>query len=276
MSAEAVAAIVARSGSAFTLGMRLLPADRRRALHAVYAFCRIVDDIADGPAPAAEKLAGLAAWRAELDGVYAGRPRHPVAVALAEAAAAHHLDRQLFEEVLDGMEADARGRMVAPDLADLQRYCRQVAGAVGLLSTAIFGARDAASRDFALALGDALQITNILCDLEEDAGLGRLYLPREMLEAAGIRAREPAAVLADPALGRVTAAMADWAEARYAEAQAALGAGNRRRLRPALAMMAVYRDRLRRIRRLGAGRRPPVPRLWRAVLALRGAYLGWT
>ncbi|MFN0023483.1 MAG: squalene/phytoene synthase family protein [Parvularculaceae bacterium] len=175
---------VRKSGTSFAAGMAILPKPRRAAMHAIYAFCREVDDIADDPAlSAGDKRARLADWRQEIDRLYQGRATYSAAVALVEPVRAFDLPRGEFLMMIDGMEMDADGPIVAPSFERLFAYTRRVAGAVGLLSMPVFGApKGAASDRFALALGDALQLTNILRDIAEDAGVGRVYLPAELLE----------------------------------------------------------------------------------------------
>lgn len=258
---QAVREVVAASGTSFYWAMRLLPRRRREAMYAIYAYCRALDDIADGPGDAEDKLARLEQWREEIDALYAGRPRHPIARALAAPVARFDLERREFEELRLGMEMDVRRTMVAPPAEVLDVYCRRVAGAVGLLSVRVFGAPDDRARRFALHLGKALQLTNILRDLDEDAALGRLYLPRESLEAARVPMETPQAALAHPALPRVCAEVAAAARTEYAAARAALAHDHRRALRPALAMMEAYARLLDRLERRGWQRRSPVPRL---------------
>jgi phytoene synthase len=271
-----VQAVVRASGSSFYWSMRLLPRAKRDAMYAVYAFCREVDDIADGAAPAPVKLAELGAWRREIAALFAGRPGRPTTRALALPIARYELPQAEFEAMIDGMEMDAAERMRAPSLPELGRYCRCVAGAVGLLSIRVFGARGSQLDQGALALGEALQLTNILRDLTEDAARGRLYLPGELLERHGIAAREPAAVLRHPALPLVCGALAERARQRFEDAQRLLAGGDRRQLRPALVMMQVYRRTLERLVARGWQRldQPvrvaPPERLW---LALRHGLL---
>jgi phytoene synthase len=145
------------------------------------------------------------------------------------------------------MEMEANERMRAPPLAELERYCRCVAGAVGQLSVHVFGARGPRVEQGALDLGEALQLTNILRDLTEDAERGRLYLPRELLQRHGIAESRPDLVLAHQALPTVCAALAARARQRFADAERLLAAGDRRQLRPALVMMQVYRRTLERL-----------------------------
>jgi squalene synthase HpnD len=264
--------VALRSGSSFLLGMSLLPRQRRDAMYAIYAFCREVDDIADEPGPVAQKLAALEAWREEIERLYRGRPSRPTTHALAEAVGAFDLPKDEFLAVIDGMEMDAREAMVAPDREVFALYCRRVAGAVGCLSIRAFGATGLAAEELAVVLGDALQITNVLRDLDEDAGRGRLYLPADLLAAAGIPDGPPAAVLNHPALGRVCAALAEEAHQRFAHSEGLIAACDRAAVRPAVVMMLVYRQILERLERRGWAppRRPVrVSRAEKAWIAVR-------
>ena len=273
MTAEAhVRDVVVGSGTSFYWGMRMLPLAKRKAMYAIYAFCREVDDIADGEAPVAAKLCELGDWRREVDALYAGRrPGGATALALVEPVARFDLPASEFHAMIDGMEMDAGGAMQAPPLAELIRYCRCVAGAVGLLSIRVFGDHSGEVQSGALALGEALQLTNILRDLSEDAARGRLYLPKELLEQHRVRAREPIRTLRDPGLPAVCDAVAARAEARFADAGRHFDHGDRHALRPALIMMHVYRRTLDRLiargwHRLEAPVRLTKPeRLWLAL-----------
>ncbi len=243
--------VVRRAGTSFYWAMRLLPIDKRDAMYALYAFCREVDDIADEPAPEASKLAGLDDWRKALDRLYSGEvPEQIVAQALIAPIARCGLPREPFDAILRGMETDARGPVRAPSMAALIAYCDDVAGAVGRQSVRIFGCADAHADDFARATGRALQLTNILRDLAEDAADGRLYLPREALLAASMETDDPDTALAHPGLGEACATVAAEAARHYGEAGRLLHAMSRddaSSLRPAVIMMAIYRrlfDRL--------------------------------
>ncbi len=244
-----VRSVTRASGSSFLAAMRLLAKPRREAMYAIYAYCREVDDVADESAPLADKKVRLGEWREEIRQLYDGVPAHPTARALAPAVAAYGLAREDLLAIIEGMEMDVEGQMRAPSLATLEAYCDRVAGAVGLLSIWVFGANQPGDRDFALALGRALQTTNILRDLGEDAALERLYLPREMLTDAGIDSSAPEAVLAHPALPRACAALAAYAEARFIEAKQCLAGRSTGPLRPAVMMMQVYHRLLVRMRR---------------------------
>ncbi|MFP3943601.1 MAG: presqualene diphosphate synthase HpnD [Alphaproteobacteria bacterium] len=244
-------AVVARSGTSFGLGMRILSRARREAMFAVYAFCREIDDIADEGGTEEKKLAALAGWREEIARLYAGQPEKPTAIALSEHIRAFDLPEKEFLLLIEGMEMDARGPIRAPDRDTLGAYCRRVAGAVGMISIRIFGDASPAAERFALALGDALQLTNILRDVTDDARVGRLYLPREFLEAHGIRSRDPEKVAADPAVGAVCADLAAEARSCFEEARRALAGLDWRIMRPALIMMGMYEGLLERMEARG-------------------------
>ena len=205
--------------------------------------------IADGERPAAHKLAALAAWRDEIEALYAGRPSHLVARALHEPMLRYRLRREDFLSVIDGMEMDAREDIRAPDLATLDLYCARVASAVGHLSVHIFGDTSEAAHRVADSLGRALQLTNILRDLDEDARRGRLYLPREILERHGIHNADPIAVLRHPALPAACRELAAIAETHFRDSARAMAQCRRRAMRPAAVMGAVYRATLQQLLR---------------------------
>jgi squalene synthase HpnD len=246
--------VVANSRTSFQAGMRILPPARREAMYAIYAFCREVDDIADEPAPDDEKRRGLAGWRAAIDALYAGHPDRAITVALAPAVAEYGLAREDFLAVIEGMEMDAYEAICAPTRDELDRYCDRVASAVGRLSVKAFGATEPEAADVAHHLGRALQLTNILRDLDEDAERDRLYLPAEFLDAAGIETRDPISVLAHPKLGDACDALAEVAREHYRGAAAALRKCARRPMRPARVMMHAYRRILDALTRRGWAR----------------------
>lgn len=251
--------VVARSGSSFTWGMRILPRRRRQAMYAIYAFCREVDDVADDPASQDWKLAELAAWREEIDRLYAGQPTRPTTRALLGPVRDFALPRDEFLALIDGMEMDARGPVVAPSWEDFLLYCRRVAGAVGMLSIRAFGADEPVAEDIAVTLGEALQITNILRDLDEDAAEGRLYLPENLLDSAHIETRDPTAVLAEAALPKVCAPLALRATDNFERTRDLIKQADRRRLKPCILMMEVYERLLDRLKQRGwASPRDPV------------------
>ena len=242
---------VEAAGTSFYWAMRLLPRDRRNGMYAIYAFCREVDDIADGERPVEHKLAALAGWREEIDALYDGRPRHLLARALSGPVRSYELRKEDFLAILAGMEMDARGDIRAPDLATLDLYCARVASAVGHLSVHIFGDSSGAAHAVAELLGRALQLTNILRDLAEDAARQRLYLPREILDRHGIRGTDPAAVLRHPGLPAACRDVAAIAESHFREAARAMEQCSRRAMRPAAVMAALYRATLSALQRSG-------------------------
>lgn len=228
------------AGSSFYFAMRMLPRERRDAMFEIYSFCRRVDDIADTPAPRAERLAGLDRWRRELDAVYAGQgaPEHR---GLARAIAEFSLRKEDFIAIIEGMEMDAAGDIRAPDLATFDLYCDRVASAVGRLSVRAFGMGEPDGELLAHHLGRALQITNILRDVDEDAENGRLYLPRELLAEAGIDTTDPAAVVGHPALGQVGAALIARARRHFEAADEVMDRQPRWMVRAPRIMGKVYR-----------------------------------
>ncbi len=237
---ETIRRRVEAAGTSFYWAMRLLPHHRRNGMYAVYAFCREVDDIADGERPVQHKLAALTAWREEIDGLFAGHPRHLITRALSEPVLRYHLRHRDFHAVIDGMEMDARDAICAPGLATLDLYCARVACAVGHLSIHVFGDESDAAHAVAESLGRALQLTNILRDLDEDARRGRLYLPHEILDRHGIRNTDPVAVLQHPALPAVCREVAAIAEEHFEESMRMMARCARRAMRPAAVMAALY------------------------------------
>src|SRR5256886_367226 len=205
------------SGSSFYAAMRILPPEQRQAMFQIYSFCRQVDDIADSDGPRAERLAALQQWRNDIDALYQG---HPPARIKDYAASVEKfgLKREDFLAIVDGMEMDVPQDMRAPDLATLDLYCDRVASAVGRLSVRVFGLPEADGILLAHHLGRALQLTNILRDIDEDAAIGRLYLPREALQQAGILTPDPAAVLAHPRLAEACEQVVARAATHFAEA----------------------------------------------------------
>lgn len=237
-------ALVKGSGTSFYWGMRLLPVPKREAMFAIYAFCREVDDIADGDLPGEEKRRALDGWREEIEALYRGRPSRRTSRALLEPVERFDLPKAECHLMIDGMAMDADATSEPPSMAELERYCRAVAGTVGMLSMTVFGQRGRDLDRGALALAEALQLTNILRDLHEDAERGRLYLPRELLGQYGLAGMAPADVIRHPELGGVCRALASRADKAFALADRLLAKGDRRKLRPALIMMHIYRRTL--------------------------------
>ncbi|HEX4117685.1 MAG TPA: presqualene diphosphate synthase HpnD [Rhizomicrobium sp.] len=227
-------------GSSFYLAMRLMPKRERDAMFAIYAYCRRVDDIADdGLGTRAERHERLEAWRFDLEALYSGQKPQRVAF-LAPAVAQFGLRKEDFFTILDGMEMDVTEDIVAPDLATLDLYCERVASAVGRLSIKVFGMDEGPGFELARHLGRALQLTNILRDLDEDAGIGRLYLPREYLFAAGFKSLDPRMVVSDAKVDGVCRAVAALAHEHYGKADAILAKKPKGRIATPRLMGAVY------------------------------------
>ncbi len=266
----AVTSLVRAAGTSFYRGMRVLPPDRRFAMYAIYAFCRIVDDIADGEAAFARKLPELDAWRQRIDRLWQGEADGPVTRVLARAVAAFPLRQADFHAVIDGMQMDCAAAIVAPERTVLDLYCDRVAVAVGRLSVRAFGDASPAADAVAHGLGRALQLTNILRDLTEDAARGRLYLAREDLDAANVP-HDPAAALIHPGLASACTATAARARGYFAEAALAMRDCDRRAMRPARLMGATYAAILGRVERRGwraldvPARLPAWQKLWLAL-----------
>ena len=243
------------SGSSFYTAMRLMPKAERAAMFAVYIYCRLVDDIADdGTRPRPARAAELAQWRNDLDALYAGQPAGQAAF-LQGPVRDFGLRQADFLGVIDGMDMDVAADIRAPDLATLDLYCSRVAGAVGRLSTRIFGMEEAPGLELAHRLGHALQLTNILRDLDEDAAIGRLYLPRELLTQARIDTADPAAAIGDPRVDHACRALAAQALDHFAAADRLLRSRPRGRLLAPRLMASVYRALLQDM--LAEGWAPP-------------------
>jgi presqualene diphosphate synthase len=268
---ETAAPALPAAGSSFYLAMRILPRRRREGMYAVYAFCRAVDDVADGEGPRDERLAALARWRADIDTLYGGHGAAARLDTLREAVRQFGLRREDFHAVIEGMAMDVTADMRAPDWATLDLYCDRVASAVGRLSTRIFGLDDEPGTTLAHHLGRALQLTNILRDVDEDAALGRLYLPREALVSAGIEAVTPDVVLRDARLGVACAEVASRAEQHFTAADRIMATCPRDAVRAPRLMAAAYGSILWGLRERGW--RPPRPRVSTDKLRLIGAVL---
>ena len=245
---QRVERLVRGSGTSFYWAMRFLPEAKRQAMFAIYAFCRVVDDIADEPGQIAAKRRSLAGWRSEIDNLYRGHARELVSTALRPAVSHFRLRKEDFLAVIDGMEMDASDRIRIADVPQLELYCDRVACAVGRLSVRVFGVPQPTGDRLAAALGQALQLTNILRDLKEDASRDRLYLPADMLAGHGITSDGHAeAVLRHAAVAGVCEQISEVAARRFDEATALARACDRRQVRPAVMMMEVYRRTLRRL-----------------------------
>ena len=228
------------SRSSFYTGMRILPRAQREAMFEIYSFCRAVDDIADDPGPRDERSVALERWRSDIATLYGGLAA-PHLLGLAEAIRNFDLAHGDFLAVIAGMEMDVVADIRAPDGATLDLYCDRVACAVGRLSVRVFGLERDAGLALAHHLGRALQLTNILRDLDEDAAIGRLYLPREALRDAGIIGTDPAAVLANPMLDEACNAIVALAKGEFEQARAITAQCPRRAVRAPRIMAEAYR-----------------------------------
>jgi phytoene synthase len=237
----------AQSGSSFYYSFMFLPPERRRAITAVYAYCREVDDVVDECTDTQIARTKLAWWRDELTRLYAGSPQHPVTRALQPLLVTYDLQHSLMLEILDGMEMDLTQNRYL-DFTDLERYCYRVASAVGLLAARIFGYTDPATLGYAKDLGTAFQLTNIIRDVGEDARKGRLYLPLDELSQFGVTPQQIFEARHDENFVRLMAFQAERAEGYYDRAFAQLPAADRAAQRPGLIMAAIYRTLLAEIR----------------------------
>src|SRR3982751_1613983 len=228
------------SGSSFYAAMRILPHDQREAMFQIYSFCRQVDDIADSDGPRDERLAALQQWRDDINALYEGHPP-PRLRSYTAFVKRFGLKREDFQSVIDGMEMDVPQNIRAPDFATLDLYCDRVASAVGRLSVRVFGLPEDDGIQLAHHLGRALQLTNILRDIDEDATLGRLYLPREALLHAGIASTDPLLVAVEPALPKVCAPLVARARTHFEKADEIIARNPRRAVRAPKIMSKYYR-----------------------------------
>jgi phytoene synthase len=257
----------AASGSSFYYSFRFLPAPRRRAITALYAFCREVDDVVDECTDPLVARTKLDWWRREIDALYEGRPSHPVTRALEPAVRSYGLERAHLLEIVEGMQMDLDWNRY-PDFATLEVYCHRVAGVVGILSASIFGYTDRATLGYARDLGIALQLTNIARDVGEDARRNRIYLPLDELERFGVATDDLILFRETPAVAALLAHNVARARGFYARALAQLPAADRRAQRAGLIMGAIYAKLLDEVAAEGAGvmnRRvslTPLRKLW--------------
>jgi presqualene diphosphate synthase len=263
------------SGSSFYAAMRILPREQREAMFQIYDFCRQVDDIADSDGPRPERLAALQQWRDDIDALYRGQPPARLRDYVASVRR-FGLKREDFLAIVDGMEMDVPQDIRAPDLATLDLYCDRVASAVGRLSVRVFGLAEDDGILLAHHLGRALQLTNILRDVDEDATIGRLYLPREGLLHAGITSDNPQKVIADPALPKVCAALVLRARMHFEKADEVMRRSPRRLVRAPKIMSKYYQAILELLVARGfASPRAPVRlnKLARVAIILRYAFI---
>jgi phytoene synthase len=258
------------SGSSFFYAFLFLPDDQRRAIMALYAFCREVDDIADKVSDQQVAISKLAFWRNEVRNIFSGQPQHPVGKELNWARQRYPLDEELLVEVLDGMQMDIMHQAIRKP-ADLSLYAYRVAGAVGLLSIEIFGYTQRHSRDFATSLGEALQLTNILRDLAEDAQMGRIYLPQSDRIRYKIGNQEFKDGTMSEGMQQLLGEYGEKAEAAFQKALAYLPDEDRESLRPSLLMASIYYAYLQKLKRVDYN-------VWKhpaQILPVRKIWIAW-
>jgi phytoene synthase len=260
----------AASGSSFYYSFLFLPPERRRAITALYAFCREVDDVVDETRETAVAAAKLAWWRSELANMERGNPQHPVTRALAPHTAAYSISSDRLNEIIDGMEMDLTQTRYL-DWPGLERYCHRVAGVVGLLAASIFGYRDARTLEYAKDLGIAFQLTNIIRDVGEDARKNRIYIPMEDLKRFDVPAADILNSRHTPQFEALMQFQKERARSYYDKAMRALPAQDRRAQRPGLIMAAIYRALLEEIARDGF----QVLRQRTSLTPLRKFWIAW-
>jgi phytoene synthase len=237
-----------QSGSSFYYSFLFLPPERRRAITALYAFCREVDDTVDEATDASLARIKLAWWRTEVSTMYKGTPTHPVTQALKPHIDVYHLEEQHLQAIIDGMEMDLdQSRYL--DYPGLRKYCWHVAGVVGILSASIFGFSNPHTLAYAEKLGLAFQLTNIIRDVGEDARKGRIYLPVNELQQFGVTAQDLLSARHSEKFEALMRFQTERAQAMYDEALALLPKEDRRAQRPGLMMAAIYRTLLDEIAR---------------------------
>lgn len=240
----------AQSGSSFYYSFLFLPTERRRAITALYAFCREVDDVVDECTDVGIARSKLMWWRMEIGAMLAGNPSHPVTIALQAHLIRYSLDGKNLNAIIDGMEMDLNQTRYL-DFVDLQRYCWHVAGVVGILSASIFGATRPETLQYAEKLGLAFQMTNIIRDVGEDARIGRIYLPGNEMQQFGVTAADILNARHNEGFEKLMRFQAQRAQTLYDEAFALLPVEDRRAQRPGLIMAAIYRALLDEIERDG-------------------------
>jgi len=238
----------AASGSSFYYSFLFLPPERRRAITALYAFCREVDDIVDEVSDVGVARTKLAWWRTEVANLFAGHPQHPVTKALAPFTASHGIDAGRMNEIIDGMEMDLVYHRY-PDFDSLKLYCHRAAGVVGQLSASIFGYSEASTLEYAESLGIAFQLTNIIRDVGEDARRGRVYLPQDELARFGLTPEDILARKGGEPFVKLMRFQAERAQSYYDLAFSKLAPADRRSQRAGLIMAAIYRTLLDEIQR---------------------------
>ncbi|MDP2142649.1 MAG: presqualene diphosphate synthase HpnD [Gallionella sp.] len=238
------------SGSSFTSSFRFLPADKRRAMTALYAYCREVDDVVDECSDADVARTTLNWWRGEVAAIYSGRPTHPVCQALIPVVRQFNLPQEHLQEIIDGMEMDLEQARY-PDFKSLQLYCYRVASVVGLLTVEIFGYTDRETLKYAHDLGIAFQLTNIIRDVGEDARRNRIYLPMDEMQQFGVTAADILNANETEAFQKLMAFQIERARRYYKQAFDHLPAADRKAQRAGLIMAEIYLATLNEVEKSG-------------------------
>lgn len=270
--------IVKKSGSSFFWSMRLLPRAKREAMYTIYAFCRHIDDIVDGDLPVKEKQDLINAWREEIDNIYDKKvPATEIGRKIYKNCMRFKLPKEEFIKLIDSISMDLPKPLQAPKLEDFLKYCRGVAGVPGNLSLRIFGCEDEnLIEELATSLGNALQITNILRDVKEDAQANRLYIPKEYLKKAEITSKKPSEVLVNKNLSVAREELAKMASEDYARANQIIPFLDKDTARPVKAIAAIYKKYFDIMQNRGweiVSPKPQISRFNKLSLALR-AYFG--
>jgi len=270
--------IVKKSGSSFFWSMRLLPRAKREAMYTIYAFCRHIDDIVDGDLPVKEKQELINAWREEIDNIYDKKvPATEIGRKIYKNCMRFKLPKEEFLKLIDSISMDLPKPLQAPKLEDFLKYCRGVAGVPGNLSLRIFGCNDEnLIEELATSLGNALQITNILRDVKEDAQANRLYIPKEYLKKAAITSKKPNEVLVNKNLSIAREEFAKMAAEDYAKANQIIPFLDKETARPVRAITAIYKKYFDIMQNRGwevVSPKPRISRFSKLSLALR-AYFG--
>ncbi|MFP6710929.1 MAG: presqualene diphosphate synthase HpnD [Rhodospirillales bacterium] len=269
---EDVLSIVKKSGTSFYWAMRLLPQEKRDAMFAIYAFCREVDDIADGDEKPSTKREKLDLWRDEINSLYDGKPNNFITRSLAKPLKTYNLAKEDFDAVIDGMEMDAVDQLSFQDMTELTLYCDRVACAVGKLSNAVFGLRGEQSRALAKSLGEALQLTNILRDVKEDAERNHVYLPADLRARHGMEGEAVNTIIKHPGLAEACRELALQAEKDFLEAKTIIDQCDKTLIQPAIIMMKIYHRTFILLQRRGWNRLDSpvkVSKAWKLLLAAR-------
>lgn len=269
--------IVKKSGTSFFWSMRFLPKAKREAMYTLYAFCRHIDDIVDGESDIKDKIELINAWREELDNIYDKKtPATEIGRKIYKNCMRFKLPKEEFVKLIDSISMDIPKPVQAPSLKDLMKYCRGVAGVPGSLSLRIFGCTDEKTiEELATTLGNALQITNILRDVKEDAFSNRLYIPKEFLKKANILTKDPRSVIVDKNLSVAREALAKMATDDFEKAYDIIKTLDKKTARPVKVIASVYKKYFDIMQNRGweiVSPKPKISKFGKLTLAVRAFY----